>query len=407
VGTGVKDMAGNALGSAISWNFTTVVKWIGTKQFGTPVSDIGYGITSDSSGNIYVSGFTSGGLDGNTSAGGTDLFVIKYNSTGVKQWTQQLGTSGDDQGRGITSDTNGNVYVIGVFSGDFVVKYNSSGVKQWTQQLENVTGMDIASDSGDNIYAIGYTSGDLEGNTSAGGIDLFVVKYNSSGVKQWTRQVGTSGNDYGYGITIDSNSNVYVTGSVNSNGRRDDLFVVKYNSSGVKQWTQQVTVGTDYSWGLGITSDSDGNVYVTGATFGDLDGNTNAGGRDLILIKYNSSGMKQWTQQLGISGNEEGRDIVSDSDGNIYVTGYTAGSLDGNTNAGSNDIILVKYSSVGVKQWTRQVGTSENDIGYGITIDSNSNVYLTGSTIGDLDGNTNDGETDFFVIKYNSDGVKQ
>ena len=70
--------------------------WFGIQQLGTTASDNGSGITSDSSGNIYVTGSTSGGLDGNTSAGNTDLFVVKYNSSGVKQWTQQLGTSTQD-----------------------------------------------------------------------------------------------------------------------------------------------------------------------------------------------------------------------------------------------------------------------------------------------------------------------
>ena len=99
-----------------------------------------------------------------------------------------------------------------------------------------------------------------------------------------------------------------------------------------------------------MTVDSSDNLYVTGYTYGGLDGNTNSGGLDLFLVKYNSSGTKQWTQQLGTSSNDEGYGVTVDSSNNIYVTGLTSGGLDGNTNSGSDDLILVKYNSSGVKQ---------------------------------------------------------
>ena len=89
---------------------------------------------------------------------------------------------------------------------------------------------------------------------------------------------------------------------------------------------------------------------MTGNTSGDLDGNTSSGYSDIILIKYNSSGTKQWTKQLGTSSYDVGKSVTTDSSGNIYVTGYTKGGLDGNTNSGGWDIFLVKYNSSGTKQ---------------------------------------------------------
>ena len=204
----------------------------------------------------------------------------------------------------------------------------------------------------------GTTYGGLDGNYNYGDGDIFLVKYNSSGVKQWTKQLGTSSYDSGYGVTVDSSNNIYVTGS----------------------------------------------------TQGGLDGNTNSGKSDIILVKYNSSGVKQWTKQLGTSSHETGYwdPITVDSSNNIYVTGYTYGGLDGNTFfGGGGDIFLVKYNSNGTKQWTRQLGTSEQDLGYGVTVDSSDNIYLTGITSGSLDGNTNSGNSDIFLVKYNSDGVLQ
>ncbi len=153
--------------------------------------------------------------------------------------------------------------------------------------------------------------------------------------------------------------------------------------------------------------DSSDNIYLTGWTQGGLDGNTNAGGQDIFLVKYNSSGVKQWTQQLGSTSSEVGLGVTVDSSDNIYVTGYTKGSLDGYTNSGGSDIFLVKYYDNGTKQWTKQLGTSEYDSANGVTVDSSDNIYVTGSTKGGLDGNTHSGRHDIFLVKYNSSGIKK
>ena len=173
-----------------------------------------------------------------------------------------------------------------------------------------------------------------------------------------------------------------------------------------KQWTKQLGTSSSDS-GNGVTTDSSGNIYVTGDTKGGLDGNTNSGETDIFLVKYNSSGTKQWTKQLGTSSIDSGSGVITDSSGNIYVTGSTKGGLDGNTNSGEWDIFLVKYNSFGTKQWTKQLGTSSYDEGYGVTTDSSGNIYVTGSTDGGLDGNTNSGSYDIFLVKYNSSGIRQ
>ena len=91
------------------------------------------------------------------------------------------------------------------------------------------------------------------------------------------------------------------------------------------------------------------------------------------------------------------------------MTGYTSGDLDGNINInwGETDIFLVKYNSSGTKQWTKQLGTSSFDYGQGVTTDSSDNIYVTGYTTGDLDGNTKSGNQDIFLVKYDSSGTKQ
>jgi len=430
-----------------------------TKQLGTSSDDEGNGVTTDSSGNIYVTGTTRGGLDGNTNMGGecenmwskkvlcSDIFLVKYNSSGTKQWTKQLGTFSNDEGNGVTTDSSGNIYVTGSTGGGFdgytnsgyddifLVKYNSSGTKQWTKQLGThsyESGSGVTTDSSGNIYVTGSTGGGLDGNTSSSSYnhDIFLVKYNSSGTKQWTKQLGSSESDSGSGVTTDSSGNIYVTGYTGGgldgntfSGGHTDIFLVKYDSSGTKQWTKQLGTSS-FDSGNDVTTDSSGNIYVTGKTSGSLDGNTDPGGdwNDIILVKYDSSGTRQWIKQLGSSLNDWGDGVTTDSSGNIYITGFTHGYLDGNTNSGWSDIFLVKYNSSGSKQWTKQLGTSKDERGLGVTTDSSENIYVTGNTDGGLDGNKNMGGecvspynsdnkkipcSDIFLVKYNSSGIKQ
>ena len=195
----------------------------------------------------------------------------------------------------------------------------------------------------------------------------------------------------------------------------DDIFLVKYNSNGTKQWTKQFG-STENDRGLGVTVDSSDNIYVTGYTEGGLDGNTNSGEKDIFLVKYNSSGTKLWSQQLGTPTYEEANGVTVDSSDNIYVTGWTRGGLD--TYLGGDDTFLVKYNSSGTKQWARQFGapsflkksqynsssqmSSSEDKGNGVAVDSQGNIYVTGNTEGGMDGNTNSGKNDIFLVKYNS-----
>ena len=152
--------------------------------------------------------------------------------------------------------------------------------------------------------------------------------------------------------------------------------------------------------------DSLNNIYVTGHTEGSFDGNTNSGGSDIFLVKYDTSGVKQWSVQTGSSGNEYGKGISVDSSGNIYVTGHASANLDGNTNSGGSDSFVMKFDSSGIKEWTVQTGSSYNDYATSMAINSDGYLFITGATDGGLDGNLNLGGTDIFLFKMNSSGTK-
>ncbi len=429
--------ASNNTGTIAGANVTNVLvvcSW--TKQLGVSGKyTYAFGVAVDSSDNVYVAGYTYGGLDGNTLTGISDFFVTKYDSSGTKLYTRQLGVAGHiTAAYGVAVDSSGNVYVAGFTDGDldgnpltgiedfFVTKYNSSGTKLYTRHLgvagQYTDGLGVAVDSSDNVYVAGFTDGGLDGNTLMGTTDFFVTKYNSSGTKQYTRQLGVSGQDtFAYGVAVDSIDNVYVagytTGGLDGNTLTgiEDFFVTQYNSSGTKLYTRQLggASGT-YTDAFGVAVDSSGKVYVAGYTDGDLDGNTLTGTEDFFLTMYDSSGMtKVRTKQLGVAGQTTvANGVAVDSSGNVYVAGFTDGGLDGNTLTGIEDFFVTKYNSSGTKQYTRQLGVAgQYTDGFGVAVDSSDNVYVAGFTDGGLDGNTLTGITDFFVTKYDSSGIKQ
>ena len=222
----------------------------------------------------------------------------------------------------------------------------------------------------------------------------------------WTQLLGSSGNDYSFEVATASDGSVYITGRTNADLDGEthaglfDAFLIKYASDGTKTWTK--LLGTSFDdVGYGVVTASDGSVYISGYTRGDLDGETNTGSQNFeaFLTKYSSDGTKAWTKVLASSGTDNGFGVATSSDGSIYLTGYTNGDLDGETNEGSNDGFLTKYSSDGTKVWTKLLGSSGNDNSYGVATSSDGSIFITGQANGDLDGETNAGSYDAFLMK--------
>jgi Beta-propeller repeat len=340
--------------------------WRGTQQWGTPFNDIGQGIARDSSANIYITGSTGGSLDNNTSSGQLDIFLTKFDSTGNKLFTRQIGTPYNDIGYAIAVDGSGNVYVTG------------------------------------------STGGSLPGNATAGQLDVFLAKFDSSGRLLFIQQFGTQQNDIGYGIALDSSGNVFITGSTggslpgNLSAGLTDIFLARLDPNGNLAIRQFGTPFEDISYAVAL--DSSGNVYITGTTGGNLDGNTSLGRSDVFLTKFDPNGIKLGSRQLGTTGDDTGFGLAVDSSGNVYITG-SAGGITGTSVF--SEIFLAKLDSSGILLFLQLLATPFVDIGYGVAVDSSANAFITGSTDGNLDGNTSAGLSDIFLAKFNSAGVKQ
>ncbi len=391
-----------------------------SELLGSRSRDDGLGVSVDSKGNVYVTGFSDGNFDGKTNPAFEGMFLVKYDKDGNKQWSKLVTSGLSTKGLGVGVDSSDNVYVTGFSDGSFdgktnqggadvfLIKYDTSGNKVWSKLLgsdDNDIGEGMSVDSAGNVYVTGFSEGNFDGKTNSGKRDMFLVKYNTSGVKQWSQLLGTSGFDEGLGVSVDSAGNVYVTGyskgafDAKTHSGKEDMFLIKYDSSGNKQWSKLVgTSGDDR--GHGVSVDASGNVYVTGLSEGAFDGKTNQGGDDMFLIKYDSSGVKQWSKLVGTSDDDLGYGVGVDSAGNVYVTGFSSGAFDGKTNQGSADMFLIKYDSSGVKKRSKLLGTDKDDQGLGVSVDSKGNVYVTGFSGGNFGGKTHSGGNDMLLIKF-------
>lgn len=358
---------------------------------GNTSDDAGYSITADAGGNIYVAGNYTYWIDIDpggatqylTSIGGLDGYVAKINSSGGLVWAFTIGGTLDDNIFSIKTDINNNVLIAGRFRGT----------------------VDFDPSAGVNNFI------------SNGGDDIFIAKYNVNGNLLWANTFGGAENDEAFELAYDAGSNnVMVTGSFKSasvdmdpNGTQvitnlstpgfgyDDIFVACYSAStAALQWVFGIG-GTNSDGGHGVTTDNQGNVFVTGSFSGsnvDFDpGNgsqllNSAGSVDAYIAKYNGSGAYQWAHRIGNAYGEIGYSLACDNSGNLYTGGYfNSDSVDFDPGAGTNyihtggvqDLFVIKLNNSGVYQWAFGVGDFNSEVAQDIAVTGTGNIFICGS----------------------------
>lgn len=388
-------------------------KW--TNGIGDKSNDVGKSICVDALGNTYVLGYFTDSTDLDPSAnvskliakGSYDIFLAKYDVNGKFVWGKGIGGTDADFGNGIGFDGKSSLYVTGTFRGtvDFDPSVNTSTA------------------------------------TSAGGDDIFIAKYDTSGNYYFVKRIGSSGNEVAQSIAVENvaNGNYYITGyfagtvdfdpsasTANLFANVNDVFIGKYSSAGNYVWAKKVG-GTWDDYAQTITLDKNNNVFVSGRFNGTVNFNpaglaniTSSGGDDIFLAKYTSGGAYSWAIAIGSSSGTsygDGRCVKTDNNGNVYLTGLLYGTLDFDfsndtanlTSNGAEDIFIVKYDATGAFQWAGNMGSSGSDMGLGLAVDNNNDVYCTGFFQGTVDfdismgtaSETSSGNGDIFILKLN------
>ena len=289
----------------------------------------------------------------------------------------------------------------------------------WLKQIgtaEDDIAYGMATDSLGNVFICGFTAGELAEGQKKGRYDAFLAKYDPGGSQLWLKQLGTSEDDIAYGIAIDPNGNVYISGitvgeleSGKAHGSEDtydsDAFIAKYDSDGNQIWLRQIGTAKD-DYANAIATDASGNVFICGFTYGDLAPGQAKGGIDAYLAKYDPNGTQVWLKQLGTKDSDRARGIATDGSGNVFICGTTEGDLEPGQHRGVRDAFLAKYDPEGDQVWLKQLGTTLDDYASAIATDALGYVFICGTTHGDLEPGQHHGGLDAYLAKFDPNGVQ-
>lgn len=361
---------GEIYSNCIKVNIYLVYNLIWSRLYGDDGTQGGFGVCVDSLNNIYQTGYIMDGPHGRN-----DGIVIKSSNSGVQLWNKTFGRSDDDIGLDICVDSNDDIYVVGKIDSHpidhqdkiILLKYNSTGDCYW-----NRTWYDMSRANGRSIAI------DSEDNIYVAGYagdigttDLVFIKYNSEGSKIWQRIWGGSGYEgrYGLKIAIDSQDHLYIAAQTNSFGAGDsDAVLIKYDKFGNQIWNK-TWGGVSIDGAEAITIDSNDDIFIAGYT----DSYSTNGRRNLFLAKYNDSGILIWNKTWEGLGSAFCKDMTVDSNNNVILTGTTNEDM-------PEFVFLLMYDNSCKLLWNTLWGDemSMMNQGSGICIDSFDNIYVSG-----------------------------
>lgn len=398
---------------------------------GGPTIDEAYDIALDSAGNSYTTGYFTGtatfGAFSETTAGATDVFVVKTNALGAIEWLAKAGGTGVDRGLAIAANANGDCYITGFFSGTadfdgqsitslgsqdvFIAKYNSAGVLQWVKRVGGAfadQGNDIALDAANNVIVTGefrdVADFGLDSLTSLGNAsDVFITKLNDAGAFQWTQKGSGANADRGLNVDTDGSGNIYATGQfsqtiafdqVHTNSMFNVTYLIKFDAAGIEQWFR-IIGGGSFNECKGLATTSSGDCYITG----NFDGNLTFFGPGSSTVSstytnkffvgaYNAQGKHRWSLAHGSESDLAIEGIGVDALGKPSVIGSFGCTLDeyasiygsGTFNSvGYSDVFVSSFDTAGTWQYSRNTGGHQNDFGYGLAVSDSGMLYAAGS----------------------------
>jgi hypothetical protein len=388
----------------ILWNTNLVFAqpaqyWI--KYFTNGELDYTRDLAKDNNGNYIVTGTSVVSYPGFSNYG---VVTVKYDSLGNQSWikTKDNPNSIEDDPFQILLDDSNNVYIFGIMAGKFfLLKYDELGNEKWYEEFSSLSNYyeltDRACIDGEgNIYCAGAS----EVN---GRLQSFVRKYSSNGNLLWHKGFDSLSTvaDYPASIIFDSRDHLFLTGCSIATDTTSYHYILKLDQDGNMSW--RTLLGTDttrsFKEQIKLIISSDMELYLLGTS----SSIHSAYGRDIEIIKIDSSGNKIWENH--VSGypdyDDFPRDIIVDNNKGVYVTGSI--SVFYPPNMISNLFTTAKFSDTGDSLWSKILGQEGNYPGVGIVLntDENNDLYVAGGLSSEpfVAGNY-----DMMILKYNSDG---
>lgn len=356
-------------------------------------SDLGYGASYY----VQIAGTAIDDLAGNSFAGISDTTTWNFATEAAeieeplavslmfnKSWAS---ASGGEDGYDLTVDSSGNIIGVGDTRLGYglydtaVVKWDTDGNVLWNTSWGHRLGsrqekaVSVVTDASDNIYVLSRENYFVYD-------DNYLIKFNSIG--NYLCNITWEGDTETVEDMVLSGSNLYVTATNNPGDGRDIGLLIFNTACGLVTSTSWDAPGDSggYDYAESIAADSNGNIYVTGYT----DEPNNGGPNDVFLLKFNSAGVLQWNVTWGGSSSDYGYEVEVDENDDIYVLASTD-----SFGEFSWDYALLKYNSAGVKQWNISWDGDGQEIGTGLGFDSIGNIYIGGRS-----------SYDFEILKVNT-----
>ncbi len=389
--------------------------------------DVGRALTTDEEGNVIVVGSFTGGTHIAdtflTGYGSMESFVAKYTSNGELLWARVISGPKEDMARGVVTESNGNIFVVGHFTDTvvfditetdtlaarseggqdvFVVKYSADGQLIWFRTgggLEDDTATDI-----DHYPWTGrlYISGGFQKRAkfgvtallSTGLTDAFLMKMDPDGNVHWLRNGGGLEHDIAASVAVDNHENIYIVGDFYDQANFDgtqlqalgssDMFLVKYDADGTQQWAR-TNGGTTVDVATGVGTDLNDHVYVSGyfqgTTFFQGFSETAISYNDVFISRFDANGNCDWLNSAGSYGLDNCLGMAVAWDGTTYMTGMFEELMyaDTLTTSGNGyDIFILCMSSSGTARYVRSAGAGSADIGMATCLSPDQSLYVTG-----------------------------
>lgn len=385
----------------VKYNINGVQQYAQSFEGPAANDDIPTDLFVDGSGNATVTGTAD---TDPSSAVTNDIVALRYDNFGTLQWSAQSGTAtNNDVPDAIAVKNDGTVYIAGFQESiperdAALIKITNAGSIAWVGTFNGI------GDNGDNMHAIvrdGMNNSIVAGYTTAYAADrnFLVMKLGADGDVVWTKTFNGSSTkqstDDALAVTTDNANNIYAAGFVKNSGTGYDMLIVKLSNTGDSIWayTYNDAASNETDKAIAIYVDASGNTTILGRSDADATVTSND---DILVIRLNASGVQQWISRFNGSGNGDDfpRQMIVTPGGDIYVAGESFNGTD-------MDAVLIKYNASGVKQWSKVYdGGNGDDEFISIKADAAENIYAAGHTT------SNTADLDALLVVYNASGAK-